>query len=56
MLKTRFFGKTVNTAFAVMTVLFIILTLTTDAHSISSHETEVEIFAQDKVISESKSQ
>lgn len=55
MLKTRFLGKTVNIAFAVMTVLFVILTLTTDAHSISSQATQVEVFSQDEVITESKS-
>ncbi|WP_171040183.1 hypothetical protein [Pseudoalteromonas sp. S2755] len=55
MLKTRFLGKTVNIAFAVMTVLFVILTLTTDAHSISSQATQAEMFSQDEMITESKS-
>ncbi|WP_157757220.1 hypothetical protein [Pseudoalteromonas piscicida] len=55
MLKTRFLGKTVNIAFALMTVLFVILTLTTDAHSISSQVTQAEMFSQDEVTPESKS-
>ncbi|MEJ6473499.1 hypothetical protein [Pseudoalteromonas piscicida] len=54
MLKTRFLGKTVNMIFAAMTLLFVILTLTTDAHGVSTQTEQVEAFEQDEVLSRLK--